>query len=173
MARHPLFLPFVGVLALCLAGCASTEGDFPSLSKRPYENADPVKETDSVLANVTTALPPALASQTDGLLIRSRKAASAFASAFPLVQSSARGASGSISGSEIWAQAHMMLSRLDASRSDGVAALADVDRLIAVERDRGADSGLLSLLETVQSEIAETVSDQNARIGELHNLIAR
>jgi hypothetical protein len=173
MSRHPLFLPFAGILALSLAGCASTDGDFPSLSKRPYENANPIKESDSTVTNLTTALPALLASQTDGLLIRSRKAASAFAGALPLAQSSARSASGAAVGSETWVQAHMVLSRLDAARSDGVAALAEMDKLVVTERERGADSGLLGLLETVQRELADTVSDQNARIGALHNVIAR
>ena len=74
-------------------------------------------------------------------------------------------------GSESWVNAHMLLSRADAARSDSVAALGEIDRLIAGEREKGADAGLVSLLSVPQSQIAALVNAQTAEIERLSRLI--
>ncbi len=169
-ASFSIFLAF----SMSLGACSTTnDGSFPSLSKRPFETSGPIEDQEAAPVAITTQLPDALTSQSNVLLARSRAAAAIFARSLPAAQSAARGAAGSATGSEGWVQAHMILSRLDASRADGVAALGEMDRLMATQQEQGADAGLLGLLRVIQSEIADSVSDQNTRIGDLHLIIGR
>ncbi len=158
-------------LALLLTGCASVEGDFPSLSKRPYETSNPVDIPVATPAPVISALPAELKTRTDALLARGRQAHLAFEEALPAVRAAAQSASGAPAGSEAWVNAHMILSRADGARSDGIAALGEMDQLIARERDRGADAGLIALLAEPQSQLAAIVNEDTAEIDRLAKLI--
>ncbi len=161
------------LMIMPLAACSTPEGDFPSLSKRPYESADPVAEPNPVPVAVTTTMPAALSEQTNQLLVRNRNGDAAFAKARSAAESAARAGSGAAQGSESWVQGQMILSRLDAARSESVAALGEMDRMIAGERDKGADTGLIGLLDTVQAEIAASVANQEAVINRLSATIGR
>lgn len=161
----------VATVALALAGCSTPKGDFPSLSKRPYESANPLAEPETAAEAQTVTMPDRLIGVTQGLLARNRTGQSQFAAALPAARSAAQSASGAAFGSEGWAQANVMISRLDASRADSVAALGEIDHLIAVERDKGADSGLLALLGAVQGEIAETVAEQRDQLARLFAMV--
>ena len=157
--------------ALTLTGCASIEGDFPPLSKRPYESADPLAEPEAVAAPLSTTLPADLQTKVTALLARARAAQASFNTALPAATNAAQSAAGGTVGSESWVNAHMLLSRADAARSDSVAALGEIDRLIAGEREKGADAGLVSLLSVPQSQIAALVNAQTAEIERLSRLI--
>lgn len=159
--------------ALALTACSTPNGNFPSLSKRPYESADPLAIPEATPETQTTSMPDRLIGVTQSLLARNRTGQSQFAAALPASRSSAQSAAGATFGSEGWAQAHVMLSRLDASRADSVAALGEIDHLIAVERDKGADKGLLALLGAVQDEIADTVAGQKDVLAQLFATIGR
>jgi hypothetical protein len=171
--RFRLKMPLLALMILPLSACATQEGDFPSLSKRPYESAEPIAAPDPTPAAITTSLPAALAEQTNRLLERNRIAHSAFVRARGAAESAARSGSGAPNGSENWVQAQMVLSRLDASRADSVSALGEIDRLVTGERNKGADPGLIGLLDQVQSEIASTVAEQEAVISRLYSTIGR
>lgn len=157
--------------ALLLAGCSLPKGEFPSLAKRPYETSDPVSEPQAEPEQRTTSLPADIASAVNRLLARHQKAESAFRSALGGVRNAAQAAAGSAIGSESWAVAQVELSRLDISRGDSVAALSELDKLIADQRERGADSGLLGLLAEPQSRLAADVMAQTAEIEALARLI--
>jgi hypothetical protein len=157
--------------ATLLSGCASIEGDFPSLSKRAYETDTPVEDPAAMPAPITTALPADLERQTDALVARARKAHNAFESALGAARSTAQSASGTATGSEAWVNAHMVLSRTDGARADAVAALGEMDQLITRERDKGADVGLVALLSGPQGQIAELVNAENAEVDRLARVI--
>jgi hypothetical protein len=159
------------LLAFLLTGCTSVEGDFPSLSKRPYETDDPLAEPVVAAAPVTTELPADLRAQTDALVARARKAHAAFEAALPAARSAAQSASGAVSGSEAWVNGHMVISRADGARADAVEALSELDRLVQSERDKGADSGLIALLAVPQGQIGEIVNAETAEIDRLSNMI--
>ena len=165
------FLSLAAVASLTLAGCASVEGDFPSLAKRPFEKANPVEEPVAIAETLTTKLSAELQRQIDALLSRSNAAHSAFENALPAVGSTIQSAGNSAAGSESWANAHTALSRTDSLRADGVAALGEIDGLIARERENGADRGLIALLTAPQQIIAERVTAENAEIERLTQLI--
>lgn len=162
---------FAALLTLLLAGCAGVEGDFPSLSKRPYETDKAAEEPAANPQPVTTTLPADLRSKTDELLARARKANAAFEAALPAARAAAQSASGSASGSEAWVAAHMILSRAEGARADAVAALGEMDRLIAGERDKGAAPGLIALLSAPQTQIAALVNEETAEIDRLAAII--
>ena len=159
-------LPFAAVASLALAGCASTSGDFPSLAKRPYEKTNPVEEV-AVVETLTTTLAADLQKQVDALLSRSSIAHAAFENALPSVRSTIQSAGNPATGSESWANAHTALSRTDSLRADGVAALGEMDRLVARERENGADSGLVALITASQQTIAGRVIAENAEVERL------
>lgn len=164
------FLPLAAIASLTLVGCASASGDFPSLAKRPYEKANPIEEV-AVVETLTTTLSADLQKQVDALLSRSSVAHAAFENAAPSVRALAQSAGGSATGSESWINAHQELSRTDSLRADGVAALGEMDRLVASEREKGIDSGLVALLTAPQQKIAERVIAENAEVERLAQLI--
>jgi hypothetical protein len=166
-----LYLASAAALAFLLGGCASVEGDFPSLSKRAYETDTPVEDPAQTPAPITTSLSAALKAQTDALVARAQKAHAAYESALPAASATAGSAAGSAVGSEAWVNAQMMLSRADGARADSVAALAEMDELTARERNKGADAGLIALLAKPQSQIAALVKAQTEEIDRLARLI--
>ncbi len=161
----------IAPLALLLAGCASVEGDFPPLSKRPYEDGDPLAIPETPPPPPVAALPGPLQTKVDALLARARAAQEAFAAALPLAASAAQAAAGSTAGTEGWVNAHMLLSRADAARADAVAALGEIDRLIADEREKGVNGGVITLLAAPQAQIAALVNAQTAEVERLTKLI--
>jgi hypothetical protein len=171
MLANKLYLASTAALALLLGGCASVEGDFPSLSKRPYETSSPLEETPAPPAPLTGVLPADLQAQTDAFVARARKAHDAFDATLPAARGAAQSASGAASGSEDWVNAHMVVSRSDGARADAVAALSEIDQLIARERDKGADAGLIGLLAKPQEQIAELVNAETAEINRLAGMI--
>ena len=160
------FLPLAVFSSLTLVGCASASGDFPSLAKRPYEKTNPVEEV-AVAETLTTTLSADLQKQVDALLSRSSVAHAAFENALPAIRSTIQSSGNPATGSESWVSAHTALSRTDSLRADGVVALGEMDRLVARERENGADSGLVALLTAPQQIIADRVKSENAEVERL------
>ncbi len=164
-------LALLAGFSLSLGACSLPEGEFPSLAKRPYETADPVAEPASEPQVLSTSLPDSLRAQLDGLVGKHAAAAAAFQTALPAARQAAQSAAGAAAGSESWVQAQMEVSRLEEKRSDSLSALAEIDRLVAVERDKGADEGLVALMTPYQEKVRRAVDAQTALIVELTNLI--
>jgi hypothetical protein len=165
-----IFALLIGVGSI-LGACSMTEGDFPSLSKRPYENADPIAEPPSTATSLSTALPDSLRDSLSALTARHEAAEAAFRGALPAVRQVAQSAAGSIPGSEGWVNAQMELSRLEKKRADSLAALAEIDRLVSARRDKGADDGLTALMAPYQERVRREVEAQTDILVELTNLI--
>jgi hypothetical protein len=162
-----------------LSACAATKGEFPSLGKRSYEGAPLEQPTDITQNSVASILPDALAVKLSALQARHNIAAAAYANLLPAARNAARAANGSGAGNENWTAAHVALSRLDKSRADSVAALADLDALVTAQEDieskggvsKGGAPSVLHLLVPVQSKIADAVESQNLEIKRLSLLI--
>ena len=151
-----------------VAGCGTTEGEFPSLERRPYESNAPIIEP-VVLPSAPASLPAEIAAKVDALLARHRTAQSAFAAGLGAVQSIASNAARSSPGSESWVNAHVQLSRLDKKRADSVAVVREFDSLIS---DAGTlDSAFVTLLTTAQKPVVDDVAAQNDEINRLSRLI--
>jgi hypothetical protein len=164
----------IRILALCLtplvllSACSTTEGEFPSLERRPYESNSsvPVQETP---VSAPLVLPAELAGKVDALHARAKAAQVTFARDLSSVQSVASAAAGSSPGSEAWVNAHLQLSRLDKARADSVAVVREFDTLISGQAD--ADSDYVPLLTEAQKPVADEVAAQNAEIERLSRLI--
>jgi hypothetical protein len=162
--KSALLVTFIAMLA----ACSTTEGEFPSLERRPYESNAPITEPVA-LPVAPVSLPTEIATKVDAILARHRRAQSAFAAGLGSVRSVALSAAGNSSGSESWVNAHVQLSRLDKTRADSVAAAREFDSLIS---ETGVlDSAFVGLLTAAQKPVVDDVTSQNSEIDRLSRLI--
>ena len=156
------------LVVLLLSACSTTEGQFPSLERRPYESNAPISAPEALPA-APTELPTELQTKVDALIRRHGAAQADYQRKLPAVQALASRASGSAPGTESWVNAHLELSRLDDSRADSVAVVREFDSLIA---DQGKmDSSLVPLLSNAQQPVVDMIAGQNAEINRLSRLI--
>ena len=124
------------LLAFLLSACASAEGDYPSLARRPIERV-----TGSFIppSPPPAAIPvdPAVIRQLDSLLDRVRAADAKFHARKAAVSRTIAAAAGAAKASEAWSVAMIALADLDAARSEGMIALADIDAIYAASRIGG------------------------------------
>lgn len=158
----------LSVMAM-LSACSTPNDKFPSLERRAYETNAPVAKATIPAIQLPTKLSPALQSSVDALVARHKAANNKFAAGLNAMQSTAAGAAGSSPGSEKWVNAHLQLSRLDKLRADSVAALGEIDVLIAGQID--GDSRYVTLLVEIQQDIAEVVTVQRAEIDRMSRQI--
>lgn len=156
------------LVAALLAACSTTEGQFPSLERRPYESNAPISAPE-VKDAVPEALPSQLQAKVDSLSRRHVAAQADFLRKLPAVQALASRASGNAPGTESWVNAHLELSRLDQARADSVAVVREFDSLIAEQGK--VDSNLVPLLSRAQQPVSDTIAEQNAEIDRLSRLI--
>jgi hypothetical protein len=156
------------LLLLILAACGTKGAGFPSLERRSYEADAPIHAAIEPAA-APSMLPGELAAKADALQARHKAAHGAYLSALAAVEAVASRAAGSSPGSEAWVNAHLMLSRLDKTRSDSVAAVRDFDGLIFEAGAR--DAGLAALLTEAQRPVIDDVAQQNAQIARLSKVI--
>jgi hypothetical protein len=156
------------LVVLLLSACSTTEGQFPSLERRPYESNAPISAPEAA-PSTPTELPAQLQAKVDALTRRHAAAQADYQRKLPAVQALASRASGSAPGTESWVNAHLELSRLDDSRADSVAVVREFDSLIA---DQGKiDSSLVPLLSNAQQPVVDMIAGQNAEINRLSRLI--
>ena len=159
---------------LFLAGCAAQEGNFPSLSKRPFEKQDTAIAAPPPSTPIALALPADVAAKVDKLMARHAKAANAFSVALPAMRALANGAAGSPVGSEAWVNAQEQLSRLDKVRADSVTVQGELDQLIMEQNDIASKTdapSLIELLSPYQSDVAAAVVAQTAEIERMATML--
>ncbi len=154
---------------LLLTACGTPDGGFPSLERRPYETEKPVEEPVGAVPVPSISLPADLAAKVDALVRQHKAANAAFGAGLPSMQNIAAKASGSAPGNENWVNAHLMLSRLDKTRADSVAALGAFDGLISEQAD--GDSVYIVLLSGYQQDIADDVAAQTTQIDRMSRQI--
>lgn len=168
--------PLLILSTLLLSACSTAQGDFPSLAKRPFESKVPVSAPERTLPETAVALPPQLADQINGLENRARQADAKFTANLPAAQAAVQAATSAAIGSEAWIKAHMLLSRLDAGRGEGVSALAELDTILAQEgaREQGRAATLLTpLIKAVHARVAERIEFQNQTIDRLSRQVGQ
>jgi hypothetical protein len=159
------------LVVLLLSACSTTDGQFPSLERRPYESNAPISAPEAAPAApaAPAELPAPVQAVVDDLTRRHAAAQADYQRKLPAVQALASRASGSAPGTESWVNAHLELSRLDDSRADSVAVVREFDSLIA---DQGKmDSSLVPLLSNAQQPVVDMIAGQNAEINRLSRLI--
>ena len=163
---NPLHAQAACVALLLLSACSGPEGQFPSLERRPYETDAPVPAPPPA---APAALPDTLASKVKSIINRHETANASFTKGLPSVRGTAAKAAGTAPGSESWVNAHLQLSRLDKSRADSVAALGELDTLIADQVE--GDSEYVTLLVAIQQDIATDVAKQRDEIDRMSRQI--
>lgn len=161
---------FVPILGLSLSACAMQSGDFPSLSKRAYEDVPAIDDTAAPPPSQIEALPAALKKAVDAAVRQSNTAHQAFLAGLPKVKQSVSAARGAAPSSESWVVAQVELSSLEMDRSPSVSALADIDSLYLQRLDQeftGEQKGAAALIAKSRQKIEAQVSMQQSEIAQL------
>ena len=160
-------------IALFLSGCAGTLTGYPSLAKRPIENA-PMGEAPVPAAPVE--VDSALQAQVDRLAAQAQAGSAAFDKAWPAADRAVRAAAGSAVSSEAWVSAQQAMSALEAARNDSVSALASLDTLY-VERSNalaeGKARGSTGQIDAARTAALAIVDSQNDRLDALKGRLAQ
>jgi hypothetical protein len=156
---RPSILFAISMAALLLSGCAQSaaDRDFPSLAKRPQEDAPPPGSQP-----VTEAIPApadaALLAQLRSLDGQVNSGEAAFRATLPKAQTAMAAARGAAPASEPWVQAAMMLAALEFDRGPSQVALAELDELLTSRAtQKGGGVGL--------AEIEASWTRANAMVG--------
>ncbi len=159
-------------LALFLSGCAGTLTGYPSLAKRPIENA-PMGGQPA--APVPVESDPALQANLNTLVAQAQAGSAAFDKAWPAADRASRAAEGSAVSSEAWVTAQQAVSALESARNDSVSALASLD-VLYVERNKAIAEdqarGGAEQIDAARAGVLATVDSQNDRIDALKGRLA-
>lgn len=172
--KPALFIPIA--LSFAISACAAPEGEFPSLTKRPFESGQQVSAPIASEQGVALALPSSMARKINALIARHRAAQKQFDTDLPDTQRVVNGAAGSPSGGESWANAQVILSRLDRTRADSVVVQGEIDDLLSQQLDeesKGKTEIISALMLPIQNEIVADVAKQNAEISRLVEIIGQ
>ncbi len=165
-----LSLILVPIVGLSLSACAMQSGDFPSLSKRAYEDDPAIEGSVAPAASEMEVLPTALRNLVDAAVRQSNAAHQAFLADLPKVKESVSAARGAAQSSESWVVAQVQLSSLEMDRSPSVWALADIDALYMERLDKefsGEEKGAAAIIGQFREKIEAQVSSQQQEIEKL------
>lgn len=164
--------------ATLLSACAS-QGQFPSLAKRPAEQAlealpagaDRIGAPLPAPASPTpdaSAAPRPVSSEMIARLAKLKEAAGTAHTQFSGKQNRAgqlvAAARGAAVASEAWSVATVAIADLESARSDAMTSLAELDRLYVAERIDGGDGGAIA---AVRDQVTAWVADEDAVLAEL------
>ncbi|MGB5483819.1 hypothetical protein [Parasphingorhabdus sp.] len=158
----------VPIITVSLSGCAMSEGDFPSLLKRPYED-EPVMVESAAPTAANLSLPAGLQSDLSAAVASSAAAHDLFQARLPAVTRRVDAARNAAVSSESWVAAQMELAALEIQRSPSVEALADIDALYQAQLERETDEGqsggtdiIARQRDAVQAQVERQQSDIDA-----------
>ena len=164
-------LALVPIVTVTLSGCAMSEGDFPSLLKRPYED-DPVMVESAAPPAANLALPADLQSDLSAAVARSAAAHDRFQAGLPAVKRRVDAARNAAVSSESWVAAHMELAALEIQRSPSVEAMADIDALYRTQLERETvegQSGGTAIIARQRDAVQAQVERQQSEIDAMKN----
>lgn len=154
-------------LMLILSGCAGGQQGYPSLAKRPIEDAEVAKP---VAPTAAAPADPALVADIARLTAQADTGVAAFDKAWASADRSVRAASGAAVSSDAWVAAQVEISALESARNDSVSALASLD-VLYVERSNavadGKAQGGTAEIDAARAATLATVDAQNDRIDTL------
>ncbi|WP_299328246.1 hypothetical protein [Parasphingopyxis sp.] len=150
---------------LLLLACAGPEGEPPSLATRSIEGVldEPVRG----IAPVRSAADPALAAEIDRLVSQAGAGDRDFGAAYPAAERAVAAASGSSMQSETWIEAQLAVSALDSARAETIAALGDLDSMLAEQTASGRPAETNRLV-AAREQVAALYESQNARYDALN-----
>ncbi len=164
-----LLLPIA--LGLALAGCATDDGSYPSLAKRPAER---VTATWPPAPPLPLPAPPPLDSATAGrlgtLLGQVRAADARFGGKISRARSTVAAARGAAMGSEAWSVASVAVAELEAARAQAMMAMGELDSIYAEARTEGRD---VTEIEATRQRALAIIADQDRTLDSLKGELER
>ncbi len=149
---------------LLTGGCASSQGDYPSLALRDNERVSGTFAAPAPSPFVPAPASPATLESLDELTAAATVAHEAFLAAVGTARPAVKRASGSAVGSDAWAEAQVAVAGLESRRSLATIALADIDRLYV---DAVTQGGETAQIEDSRRVVTAQVSEQDAQIAAL------
>jgi len=156
----------VPLTMISLSACSMQEGNFPSLAKRPFEDASTIVEPPAV-PPVVSSLPGPLQAAVDKAVTQSSTAHAEFLENLPGVQRRVNAAKGAAVSSESWVVAQMDLAALEIGRGPSVTALADIDALYTERLNsefESENSGGAAIIASKREQISAQVRRQQDEI---------
>ena len=161
------------MLLLALAACNADRSRFPSLAIRPAERAygsgQPVSATPSLPLTTQSPAGADLTARVAALRETAIAAHARFTEQQGTASRLAQAARGAAPGTEVWSQAAIALASLESARSQGMVALADLDRLYiaATEAAATGPDGDLKTVAPAHREVEALVGEEDRTIAAL------
>jgi hypothetical protein len=172
--RPALLAPLsLGLAALLLSGCVSGRDDrFPSLAIRPAERVSGSAEPVEAAPPRPTTVPAATESALDRLRREALEAHQRFEGQRGRAATLTASARGAAVASESWSVAQVALADLEATRSQAMIALADLDRLYIAAWAGAAMTGGSAELDAVgaaRDEVTRRIGEEDAALAGLRS----
>lgn len=172
-------IPVLTVALLALGGCASANRSrFPSLERRAaerqYGTALPVTVPSTGAQPAPLPANAGFAARVSALRDRAQDAHRAFSAQQGAATRLATAARGAAPGSEAWSVAQVALAGLDSARSEGMIAMADLDRMLIAATEAavsGGDADLV-MVKPAHAEVQRMLNEEDAAIAELRDRIS-
>lgn len=165
------------LLLLALAACNADRSRFPSLAVRPaeraYGNGQPVIPTASAPLTTQLVAGTNLAAKVAALRETARAAHARFTQQQREAVRLAQASRGSAPGTEAWSRAAIALAALTSARSEGMVALADLDRLqiAATETAAMGSNADLAAVTPAHREVEALLRDEDQTVTALSEVI--
>jgi hypothetical protein len=165
------------MLLLALSACNADRSRFPSLATRPAERAygtgQPVTPTDVLPLTAQVPASASLAARVSALRKTARAAHARFGEQQGEAARLVAAARGSTPGTDAWARATVALAALTSARSEGMVALADLDRLLiaATEQAATGSDADLAAVSPAHSEVEALLKDEDQTVTALSEAI--
>ena len=154
-------------MAALLCGCAS-DGQFPSLAKRPAElvaegriarSVLPVVPRPAPVEGLSLPLPDDIPGRVAALIEAGRSAQARFEARRAATASAVAAAAGAERASDAWSKATVALADLSAARSETAVPLAELDQLYVAQRVGGGDGNAIA---AARDQMTAWVADEDA-----------
>ena len=163
--------PLLACAALALSACATDEGTYPSLAKRPGERISATWPPAPPPPEAPPApLDSASLNRLDGLLARVRSADARFNAKTARARSVVASAGRSAIGSEAWSVATVAVAELEAARAEAMVAMSELDSLYAAARTEGRD---ISQIDVARNQALAIIAEEDRVLDTLKGKLDR
>lgn len=170
-------LALLVLASLATTACSGDRGRYPSLARRPAERAygsampvtAPTPESQAPIA------PDAgTAARVAALTDQAVKADAKFEARRASAERAVAAARGAAVGSEAWSVAQIAIADLDSARSEGMVAMADLDRMLVVAAQAAVDGPRadLDLIAPAHAQVDELMRKELATLDSLKSRVA-
>jgi hypothetical protein len=155
------------LLPLILSACAGSQGEYPSLERRPMERITAVYSPAAPAAPAPLPQPPAaVTDRLGGFVAQARSADTKFRDREGRARSLVSNAAGAGIGTDSWSNATVAVSELEAARGEAMVALTDLDLLFNEAVLAGQDA---SAIGQARDTVLGIIGYEDRVLGELRS----